>query len=139
MIQHIQAALERHLLLLPPLAPDFRDWLATENKAFEPKPGIPYQRIHHLLNSPRDLTIERDLVQDRGIFQVSLFYGLDTGRVAAMARAEQIRAHFRPVQYLEEGGVTVEINDTPSISSGAPDGDRWRLVVSIAWTCFSSY
>lgn len=134
----IQAALERHLLLLPPLAPDVKDWWASENTAFEPKPGIPYQRIHHLINTPRDLTIERDLVQDRGIFQVSLFYGLDTGRVAAMTRAMQIRVHFRPVQYLEEGGTTVELNDTPSISSGAPDGDRWRVVVSVPWSSFSS-
>ena len=126
----IQAALEKHLLVMTPIATAF------ENKVFGPQTGVPYQRIAHLLNNPRDVSIERDLVRLLGVFQVSLFYPLDGGRVPAMERAEAICAQFAPVLLLQEGGVTVEIDDTPSIAGAMSDGDRWHVPVSINWSSF---
>lgn len=83
------------------------------------------------------MDLERSTVQERGIFQVSLFFPLDAGRVPAMARAQAIRDHFKPVQHLYEGAVRVEINDTPAISSGMVDGPWWMLVVSVRWISFT--
>lgn len=127
----IQAALEKHLLSLTPAIAT-----AYENKSYEPAAGIPYQRLHHLLNEPLDIDLEANTVQERGLFQVSLFYPLDVGRVLAMARALAIRNHFRPVQYLHEGSVRVDINDTPRIARGMPDGDRWHVAVTVRWSAF---
>ena len=129
----IQAALERRLFTL--LAPADT---AVENKAFTPKTGVPYARIFHLLNNPLDIDLERSTVQERGIFQVSLFYPLDAGRLPAMTRAQQIRELFKPVQFLNEGAVQVEINNTPRIGGGSPDGDRWHVPVSISWVSFET-
>lgn len=127
----IEAVLEKRLLSMTPAIAT-----AVENKAFTPVDGVPYQRLHHLLNTPVDMDLERSLVQERGIFQVSLYYPLDSGRVPAMTRAQAIRNHFKPVQYLYEGAVRVEINDTPRIGGGMPDGDRWQVPVSIPWIAF---
>lgn len=129
----IQAALEKRLLSMAPTIAT-----AVENKAFGPVDGVPYQRLHHLLNTPLDMDLERSMVQERGIFQVSLFYPLDAGRLPAMTRAQAIRDHFKPVLYLTEGAVRVEINDTPKIGGGMPDGDRWHVPVSIPWISFTT-
>ncbi len=132
MIPHIQAALERRLLLMPSMD------TATENNAHTPTTGIPYQRLHHLLNNPVDRAVTLDVTEDRGIFQVSLFYPVDGGRVPAMTRAQAIRDHFKPPLTLIEAGVKVEILRTPGIGSGSRDGDRWHVPVSIYWQSFNT-
>lgn len=132
-ITSIQAALEKRLLLITPAIET-----AVENKSFTPKTGVPYQRLHHLLNNPVDMDMERSTVQERGIFQVSLFYPLDGGRVPAMTRAQAIRAQFKPLLTLTEGGLRVLIKDTAKIGSGSPDGDRWHVPVSVYWQSFAA-
>lgn len=129
----IQAALEKHLLTLAPAIAT-----AVENKTFTPVTGQPYQRLNHLLNTPRDITIERGLVQELGVFQVSLCYPLDAGRVPAMQRAEAIKALFAAGLSLYEGAVRVDIERTPSIAGGMVDEDRWMLPVSVYWQAFIS-
>lgn len=127
-----KAALEKRLLTLTPAI-----GLATENKTFTPVANTPYQRISHLPNTPVDHAITLDVTEDRGIFQVSLMYPLDGGRVPADTRAQAIRDLFKPPLVLTEGAAKVQILKTPAIAGGFQDGDRWHVPVSISWQAFS--
>lgn len=132
-IQLIQAALETKLATLTPA-------MATvyENTSFTPVTGVAYQRVYHLLNKPTDLALGGDLVQDQGIFQITLAYPQNAGRGAAMARAQMVRDHFRPPLTLTNGAVKVEIVKTARIAGGMTDADRWTLPVSIEWAVYSN-
>jgi len=126
----IQSALEKRLLTLAPQLPT-----AWENVTFTP-PSSMWQRVNHLINVPRDLALERTLRMDRGIFQVTVHAPINTGRLAAMQRAELIRDHFAPVLMLTEGAVRVDIVDTPRIASPMPDEAWWAVPVSVYWSAF---
>ena len=129
----IQAALEQRLATLTPA-------LATayENASFTPVTGVAYQRITMLVNRPVDHAVTMDVTEERGIFQVSLFYPQGAGRGAAQARAELIKALFKPPLTLTNGAVKVEINKTVHVGGGMPDGDRWMVPVSIYWQSFQT-
>lgn len=129
----IQAALEQRLATLTPAMAT-----AYENATFTPVTGTPYQRINMLVNRPVDHAVTMDVTEQRGIFQVSLFYPQGTGRGAAQARAELIKALFKPPLTLTNGAVKVEINKTVHIGGGMPDGDRWMVPVSIYWQSFQT-
>lgn len=129
-IAAIQSALEKRLLTLTPQLPT-----AWENVTFTP-PSSMWQRVNHLINVPRDLALERTLRMDRGIFQVTVHAPINTGRLAAMQRAELIRDHFAPVLMLTEGAVRVDIVDTPRIASPMPDEAWWAVPVSVYWSAF---
>jgi hypothetical protein len=133
MIQHIQAALERHLMALAPQFPT-----AFENLEFTPATGQAFQRVHMLINAPVDHAVTLDVLEQRGVFQVSLFYPLNAGRLAAQQRATAIAEHFAPPQTLAEQGVKVDLLSTARIASGMPDGDRWHVPVSIYWRSFKT-
>ena len=126
----IQSALEKRLLTLAPQLPT-----AWENVTFTP-PSSMWQRVNHLINVPRDLALERTLRMDRGIFQVTVHAPINTGRLAAMQRAELIRDHFAPVLMLTEGAVRVDIVDTPRIASPMADEPWWAVPVSVYWSAF---
>lgn len=131
--QLIQAALETRLATLTPA-------LATayENTVFTPVTGVPYQRINMMVNRPVDHALTMDVTEERGIFQVSLFYPQGTGRGAAQARAELIKALFKPPLALINGAVKVELVKTVHVGGGMPDGDRWMVPVSIYWQSFQA-
>lgn len=129
-IASIQSALEKRLLTLTPQLPT-----AWENVTFTP-PSSMWQRVNHLINVPRDLALERTLRMDRGIFQVTVHAPINTGRLAAMQRAELIRDHFAPVLMLTEGAVRVDIVDTPRIASPMADEPWWAVPVSVYWSAF---
>lgn len=129
-IAAIQSALEKRLLALAPQLPT-----AWENVTFTP-PSSMWQRVNHLINVPRDLALERTLRMDRGIFQVTVHAPINTGRLAAMQRAELIRDHFAPVLMLTEGAVRVDIVDTPRIASPMADEPWWAVPVSVYWSAF---
>lgn len=131
--QLIQAALETRLATLTPA-------LATayENTVFTPVTGVPYQRINMLVNRPVDHALTMDVTEERGIFQVSLFYPQGTGRGAAQARSELIKALFKPPLALINGAVKVELVKTVHVGGGMPDGDRWMVPVSIYWQSFQA-
>lgn len=130
-IQQIQAALENHLLAMatiPAISTAF------ENRVFAPVVGQPYQRVSHLLGRPTDHAITCDMVEDKGIMQVTLMYPLDKGRMAAVVRADALRQHFAPPLTLTFGGIKVQVSKTPYVAAGMQDGDRWAVPVSIYWS-----
>ena len=129
----IQSALEKKLAALAGALPT-----AYENEVFVPVTGQPYQKVFLLVNTPVDYALTADMVEQRGLFQVTLLFPLGTGRGAAQSRAQAIATHFKPVQVLTEGAVKVQINSTPRIGDGMVDDDRWAVPVKVLWRSFSA-
>ena len=127
-IVSIRKALEKHLLALTPAFPT-----ATQNNAFIPTTGVPYQKIHLLPNTPNNAVQGASMYFERGIFQITLLWPTGVGAMAADTRAELIRNHFRRGTSLVESGITVHVTNTPSIASAIPDGDRYAVPVSVYW------
>lgn len=121
----VRAALETALAAVSPA-------LATawENVPYTPVNGTPYQRAYLLAAEPDNPEMGR-MATERGFFQVSLFYPLDTGPSAAMARAELIRATFVRGASFTASGVTTTVERTPEIAPAMIEEDRYHLPVRI--------
>lgn len=132
-IPKICALLEAKFLQLSPQLPT-----AFENTEYTPETGVTYQRVDHLINTPRDLAITLDITQWRGVFQVLVCAPLGNGRGTAQARAQAIADHFAPPQTLTGTGVRVEVLATPAVAQGFKSDDRWIVPVSINWTAYKT-
>lgn len=126
----IQAIFEKKLKTIRPQMPT-----AYENLPFTPNVGQEYQRVHMLVNKPVDLTLNLDIVEKLGIFQVTLCYPAGKGRGTIQDHADEIQEAFVP-QGLHDGPLEVDITETPEISSPYNDGDRYCIAVSIPWNSF---
>ncbi|ULR87392.1 phage tail terminator-like protein [Comamonas sp. B21-038] len=131
-LSQIKALLEGKLLAMPGVLPT-----AFENVPFKPPEG-PYQACYHLVNSPVDLGIEGTLTEERGILQITLRYPEGKGRQVTDAMADQLKQHFKPAQIIQGPGFRIELNKTPTVSSGTPDEGRWTVPVSIFWEAYPS-
>lgn len=131
-IPTICALLEQTLQALNPQLPT-----AFENVEFAP-PATTYQRVNHLINTPRDLAITLDLLEWRGILQVMVCAPLGKGRGEAQARSQAIADHFAPPQTLSGSGVRIDLLKTPAVASGFKSDDRWCVPVSISWSAFKT-
>lgn len=124
----VKAALEIALAAMTPA-------LATAwpNVAFIPPvaSSAPWQRADVLFAAPEDLEIGATYHREQGVFLVALFYPLQTGGVAGQTRAELLRSVFYRGATFTNSGVSVTIEQTPEISAGAADGDRWVILVKI--------
>ncbi|MGT2429246.1 phage tail terminator-like protein [Cupriavidus basilensis] len=122
---------------------------AWQNVPFTPTPGTPYQQVH-LLFAPPENPAYGSYYREVGVFQVSLMYPQGAGPSAADARAMAIRdwfargttihvfpdgssmvLDFQSQSYQVDTGIDVIVQRTPAIADGYPDGDRWRVPVSI--------
>jgi hypothetical protein len=103
---------------------------AWENVPFTPTPGTAYQAAY-LLPVTENPTMGDDYYRIDGIFQVNLFYPLQTGAKAAQDRAELIKTAFRRGTTMTSGTVKVIVERTPDIGQGRVDGDRWMVPVKI--------
>lgn len=122
---------------------------AWQNASFTPTAGVPYQQVH-LIFAPPENPAYGNYYREVGVFQVSLMYPQGTGPAAADARAQAIRdwfargttiqafpagpsmvLDFLTQTYQVDPGIDVIIQRTPAIADGFPDGDRWRVPISI--------
>lgn len=132
----IKKALDDKLLLLPWIT-DKAKQVAWEDLIFEPETGKPYLSTAELRNTPVDLDLAAQDVELRGIYQVDVHYQAGKGAAAALAIADQLAAHFKPVQLLQAGSRTVTISKSPAIASGYPDENGWYIIpVSIMWQSY---
>lgn len=132
-IPKICALLEAKLQALSPAVPT-----AFENLSFEPSAGVLFQRVSHLINTPKDHAFTLDVLEWRGVLQVIVCAPLGAGRGAAQARAQLIADHFYPAQTLAGTGVRVELSKTPAIASGFKADERWCVPVSMSWSAFKT-
>lgn len=124
-VVNIRAALETALNGMSPALST-----AWENAAFVPVAGTPYQKVHILFAQPDNQEFgsrHREL----GFLQVTLMYPLQVGTSLINARAELIRSTFYRGAAFVNGGVTVTVSDTPEVSPGDVDGDRYAVPVKI--------
>jgi hypothetical protein len=127
-ITSVRAALEVKLAAMTPA-------LATayENAPYTPIAGTPYQAVYLMAATPENPTLGDGFYREQGIFQISLFYPLQSGPKAAADRAELIRTAFKRGTALTSGTVTVRISRTPEIGQGRVDGDRWHQIVRVQY------
>ena len=127
-LTQVRIALETKLAAMTPA-------LATawENAPYSPVAGTPYQAAYLLPATPENPTMGDTFYREQGIFQVSLFYPLQTGPKAAADRGELIRTAFKRGTSMTSGSVTVRVARTPEIGQGRVDGDRWHLPVKIVY------
>ncbi|MDI6742659.1 MAG: phage tail terminator-like protein [Smithella sp.] len=104
---------------------------AWENTPFTPVAGVPYAAIYLMPATPDNPTMGDGFYREQGIFQISLFYPLQTGPKAAIVRGELIREAFKRGSSLVSGTVIVRIFRTPEIGQGRIEGDRWHLPCKI--------
>jgi len=124
----VKAALETALAAMTPALVT-----AWPNVAFTPPldSSTPWQRADVLFAAPEDLEIGATYHREQGVFLVTLFYPLQTGSAVAQARAELLRSIFYRGASFTNAGVIVTIEQTPEISAGSVDGDRWMIPVKI--------
>lgn len=122
----VRAALETALAAMSPAVAT-----AWENVPFNPPAAsIPYQAAFLLPAAP-DNAEYGSAHREQALFQVSLFYPLQAGSAAAAARAELLRTTFKRGATFTSSGVKVVVTDTPEVSQGTVDGDRWFLPVKV--------
>jgi hypothetical protein len=104
---------------------------AWENVNFTPTAGVPYQSVDVLFAEPENPTFGNAFNRQRGLLQVSLRYPANTGRQAALTRAEAIKNWFPRGLSLAASGITTTIERTPEIAKGGADDDRYIINVRI--------
>lgn len=113
----------------PPALP-----LAHENQAFDPpSDGSAYLKLNLLPAQPDNTTIGDGHWRDQGIFQVLLCYPQNAGTGDVDTMAKKIKEWFKRGTSLNEGGTIVRVNKTPTVAPGYPDGEKWKVPVSIPY------
>ena len=127
-ILKIRAALETALNgMSPPVT------TAWENLPFIPVSGTPYQAAHLMLAKPSNREFGARH-QERGYLQVKLMYPQLAGTAAVAARAELLRTIFKRGNTFASGGVTTMVTETPEVTAGTVEGDRFAVAVKIPFT-----
>jgi len=106
---------------------------AHQNTGYVPVVDRPYQEVYVLRARPDNSTLGSSYYKEQGIFQISLKYPVEVGAAESELRAQVIRDAFRRGSTFSYGGQVVQIDETPEIGEGAPDGDRWKVVIRIRW------
>ena len=104
---------------------------AWENVNFTPDGGVEYQQVDIMFAEPENPTFGSLFNRQRGFMQVSLRYPLNTGRNAALARAEAVKNWFTRGLSLVDSGVTTIVEKTPEISKAGVVDDRYCVNVRI--------
>jgi hypothetical protein len=73
---------------------------------------------------------------ERGILQINLLYPRFSGTRDSASRCELLRGVFRRGSSFTYSGVTVTITDTPEVSMGVVDNDRFNTPVKIRFSAY---
>jgi len=107
---------------------------AWENIPFTPPSAtVPYQVVwfpDFMIENP---TMGDDFHRIRSYIQIDLMYPLLAGTSAIETRAGLIQSTFYRGSSFTNGGITVRVESTPSISGGIVDGDRYKKIVKIRY------
>jgi len=127
----IRRALESELKAV---SPTFNT--AWENVSFKPpNSSTPYQEVNILFARPFNAEVAPNH-QELGYMQVKLMYPLKKGTAAVSTRAELLRSTFTRGNSFTNGGVTVNITDTPEVLPGIVDDGRFAIIVKIRFRSF---
>jgi len=107
---------------------------AWENIPFTPPAStVPFQVVwfpEFMIENP---TMGSNFHRIRSYIQIDLMYPLLAGTAAIETRAGLIQSTFDRGSSFTNGGITVRIESTPSISGGIVDGDRYKKIIKIRY------
>lgn len=104
---------------------------AWENTAFTTSTNDPWCQVNFLPSEPDVVTLGPDgFNEQRGVFQISLFYPSNTGSGPAKAKADEIITAFPTGRKMTYSGQDVVIRKS-GCSSGEQYRGHYRLYVSI--------
>jgi hypothetical protein len=127
-VTSIRNALERALGAMTPQIPTVH-----QNEGYEPQTGVAYQECYLLRGDPDNSTLGQGYYQERGVFQVTLKYLLGQGTADCETRAGMIRTLFARGATFTADDIAVQVDTTPTITAGMPDGDAWSQSVKVRW------
>lgn len=128
-VLNIKAAIETALNAITPALPTV--W---ENTTYVPITGQAYQQLWFLDFITKHIEINATSYQIDSYFQIDLMFPLLSGTGTILARAEVIKSLFKQGSSFINGGQTVNITETPSISSGRVDGNCWKIIVKVYYS-----
>jgi len=128
-VLNIKAAIETALNTITPALPTV--W---ENTTYVPVTGQAYQQLWFLDFITKHIEINAKSYQIDSYFQIDLMFPLLSGTGTILARAEVIKSLFKQGSSFINGGQTVNIIETPSISSGRVDGNCWKIIVKVYYS-----
>lgn len=111
---------------------------AYENRVFDTTPGVPWAAVHVLPAQPDVFTLGssgRD--EHTGILQIDLFYPLNTGDGAILAKADAIRTYFKAGTDFDYNGQTVTIRNSGR-SGGRRDEGWYSIIMTIEWYAYTT-
>lgn len=106
---------------------------ANENFRFQPSANVPYQRLDLLPAETSNPSFGDNFRRESGIFQVMLCYPIFFGSANALTQAELICLAFRRGSSFTAGGITVQIDRTPTVASAIIDADRYCVPVRVRY------
>ena len=106
-----------------------------ENMPYSPIVGTPYQQVWFVGFIPVNQEYGASH-QLKGYFQIDLMYPLLNGSGTALTRAEVIKALFKKGSSFIADGISVNICETPEITSGRNEGDRWKICVKVYYSAW---
>lgn len=109
---------------------------AFENVKYEPKSGVPYQRLQLAPKPVLNPTLGDNYYREVGEFQVFLCYPTHIGTSAVLTKAHAIRDNYFRGFTLVEGNTEIIISSTPRIDGAIITQDRYIVPVIISY--FSS-
>lgn len=118
-------------LVLTPALP-----VAMPNVDFKPSAGT-YLEATFLPNSTVNMFRgSTDPNMHQGILQVAVVYKAADGVVKPVDIAGQVVNHFPKGLKITGQGITIRIDERPSITSPIRDDDRLRIPVSVRYKCY---
>lgn len=112
--------------------------IAWENVSYTPKIGRPYLEVFLLpADSVQAGNGQTKATLEKGVYQVGVWFPRDEGAGAAIGRADLLRQYFDRSRQLSFGGVSVQVERTPSLSPAAIGADWYTRYVSIPFFTYS--
>jgi hypothetical protein len=106
---------------------------AWEAVGFAPVAGVAFQKVNLVMGKPENPSYGDAHSREIGFLQVALFYPIQYGTSAAMARAELIRSYFQRGASFSHGGITVHIPGKAEIMSGLVQDENYIVVIRIPY------
>lgn len=111
--------------------------IAWENSSYTPTKGTAFIRPI-LIHSPSFLADFDGLQDNRGIYQIDLFYPLENGKGDLLTKMDQIYDHFKIDARLVSEGVTVEIMEIGCSKAFKADEAWFMASLDIHFICYNN-
>lgn len=107
---------------------------AWQNVPFtQPAPSTPWQQVWFPRFNAENPTMGSDFHRIHDYFQIDLMYPLLKGTSAIDTRVGVIKSLFKRGASFTNGGITVRIEETPSVIDYGPDGNFYKKCIKVRY------